>query len=286
MSIRPISSLEVTKNISLLSSEKKNTKVVNLKLATPEDKPLVVMLSWLMARKKHVYKYADVYLRHGFDVLNISISPWQLLWPTKGSQMVAKDVLKFLEVNSAYPALVLHGFSVGAYLWSEVMVHMAAEQQRYAGVLDRIVGQIWDSAADVTEIPKGLPVAVFPTNAVLQNALKQYVIYHMRTFDKVATVHYIRASQMFQTNLVRAPAQIFISKTDPIGTEESNLRVRETWENMGIQVNWKCWDKSPHVGHFRMHPKEYVAALNSFLDSLDLPQSVQIEEKKKHMAKL
>ncbi|CAH1961927.1 unnamed protein product [Acanthoscelides obtectus] len=265
---RNISSLEVTKNISLLSQEKKKSNVINLKLDSPEGKPLVVLLSWLMAKKKHVYKYADIYLKRGFDVLNISISPWQLLWPAKGSQVVAKDLLKFLDVNNTYAPLVLHGFSVGAYLWGEVMVQIASERERYNHVVDRISGQIWDSAADVTEISVGVPVAVFPRNAVLQNALRQYMQYHLKAFDRVATTHYIRSSQMFHTNLVHAPACMFISKTDPIGTEASNLRVKESWENMGIHVTYKCWDKSPHVGHFRMHEKEYLEELHQFLDSI------------------
>lgn len=41
---------------------------------------------------------------------------------------------------------------------------------------------------------------------------------------------------MFHTNLVKAPALFFLSKTDPIGAEKSNLRARESWENMGIKV--------------------------------------------------
>lgn len=60
----------------------------------------------------------------------------------------------------------------------------------------------------------------------------------MKTFDKVATSHYIRSSQMFHTNLVRAPALFLLSKTDPIGAVTSNQRVRESWENMGIQVSF------------------------------------------------
>ncbi|XP_074038383.1 transmembrane protein 53-like lethal (2) k09913 isoform X2 [Leptinotarsa decemlineata] len=283
--MRNLSSLEITKNISLLSDDKKTSKVINLKMDVPQEKPLVVMLSWLMAKKKHVHKYADIYLKHGFDVLNISLSPWQLLWPVKGSQVVAKDLLKFLDLNTTYSPLILHGFSVGAYLWGEVMVNIAADRDRYDHIVDRIAGQIWDSAADITEISVGLPVSVFPKNTVLQNALKQYVIYHMKAFDKVATVHYIRSSQMFHTNLVRAPAQIFISKTDPIGTEESNMRVRESWENMGIQISWKCFDKSPHVGHFRIHPKEYTAVLNSFLASLNIPQKTSRIERQEEKIK-
>lgn len=127
---RDVSSLEITKNIQLLSDEKKTTKVINLKMDKPDEKPMVVMLSWLMAKKKHVYKYADIYLKQGLNVLNVNISPWQLLWPMKGSQVVAKDLLQFLDMNASYSPLVLHGFSVGGYLWGEVLVNIAAERRR------------------------------------------------------------------------------------------------------------------------------------------------------------
>ncbi|KAJ8966021.1 hypothetical protein NQ317_001972, partial [Molorchus minor] len=233
---RNISSLEVTKNLSLLSAEKNDSKIINLQLEKPVDKPLVVLLSWLMAKKKHVYKYADLYLRNGFDVLNVSVTPWQLLWPTKRDAACGQGPAKVHRHQHEIFPLVLHGFSVGGYVWGEVLVNIAAERERYAQVVDRIVGQIWDSAADITEMPVGVPISVFPRNLVMQTALKQYMLYHLKTFDKVATRHYVRSSQMFHTNLVHAPAQFFLSKADPIGTEASNQRVRESWESMGVQV--------------------------------------------------
>lgn len=90
--------------------------------------------------------------------------------------MVAADILKFLHINEKYGPLVLHGFSVGGYLWSEVMVHIAAERQKYQHIVDKVIGQVWDSAADVTEISIGMPIAVFPRNVVMQNALRQYIL--------------------------------------------------------------------------------------------------------------
>jgi hypothetical protein len=268
LGVRNISSLEVTKNITLLSNEKKNGAVVNLKLENQEDKPLVIMLSWLMAKRKHIFKYADFYISKGFDVMNISVTPWQLLWPLKGTQLMAVDILKFLDSNKSYGPIIIHGFSVGGYVWSEALVQLAAEQNRYQHILDRIVGQVWDSAADITELPTGFPFAVFPRNKVLQSALKQYILYHLKTFDKVATCHHVRASQMFHTNIVTAPALFFLSKTDPIGSVSSNLRARESWESMGIQTFWKCWDNSPHVGHFHRHPEEYKAELSRFIENI------------------
>ncbi|KAJ3659430.1 hypothetical protein Zmor_011119 [Zophobas morio] len=106
MSIRNISSTEITKNITILSSKKKEAKVLNFKLERPENKPLVVMLSWLLAKQKHIYKYADFYINRGFDVMNINITPWQMLWPLRGTQNSNGQVEK-----SKYRAL-LQGYKV------------------------------------------------------------------------------------------------------------------------------------------------------------------------------
>uniref|UniRef100_A0A6P7GNU6 Uncharacterized protein LOC114344955 n=1 Tax=Diabrotica virgifera virgifera TaxID=50390 RepID=A0A6P7GNU6_DIAVI len=110
--------------------------------------------------------------------------------------------------------------------------------------------------------------------------------YHLKTFDKTVTVHYVRSSQMFHTNIVRAPALVFVSKSDPIGSETSNRRVTDNWENMGMQVTFKTWENTPHVGHYQAHPKEYLSELNSFLGSLNIKQPSKIEEKVKASAKL
>lgn len=91
-------------------------------------------------------------------------------------QVVAADILKFLDQNKSYSTMMLHGFSVGGYLWGEVMVQMAHEKERYQHVLDRFAGQVWDSAADITEIHKGVPPAVFPRNKVMANTLRKYIM--------------------------------------------------------------------------------------------------------------
>lgn len=90
--------------------------------------------------------------------------------------MVAAEVLQFLNsnVNKNTP-LVLHGFSVGGYLWGECLVHMSHDVEQYRPLLDQIQGQVWDSAVELSEIPLGVPKAVFPSNDTLQRALKNYL---------------------------------------------------------------------------------------------------------------
>lgn len=92
----------------------------------------------------------------------------------------------------------------------------------------------------------------------------------MKTFHDAATTHYIRSSQMFHSTLVKSPALFLLSKTDPVGAEASNQRVKESWESLGISCTWKCWDKSPHVGHFHKHKEEYVSTLFNHLRSINM----------------
>ncbi|XP_073954735.1 uncharacterized protein [Choristoneura fumiferana] len=265
-------SQDITKNIQYISNEKVKltTDPVTLKIDKQSTRPLCVMINWLLARQKHVRKYATLYLEQGFDVLSVSCTPWQLMWPVKGSQLVAGDVLKFMTVNDTYSSLCVHGFSVAGYLWGEVCVHALKDPKTYQPVLDRVAAQVWDSAADISEISIGVPKAVFPKNQIMQKTLKTYMEYHMKAFQHAATRHYIRSSQMFHTNPCRAPALFLLSKSDPVGAERSNRAVHDSWREMGTKCTWKCWDKSPHVQHYSHHPQEYLAALYQHLDKYGL----------------
>lgn len=172
--------------------------------------------------------------------------------------------------NEQYKQMVLHGFSVGGYIWGECLAEMEKDRQRYQTVVDRIMGQIWDSAADISEIPIGVPKALFPRNPRLQTALRNYMLYHMKTFHEAATQHYIRSSQFFHMNYVHTPALFFVSKTDPVGAEASNRRVADSWIANGVNLTWKCFDRSPHVGHFHKHRDEYLQYLFDHLRSINM----------------
>jgi len=150
----------------------------NFSLSQDSDgRPLVVVLAWLNARQKHLKKYAELYIDQGFDVLVTSITPWQLLWPVKGTQHVASEVINFMADNDYYKQIILHGFSVGGYMWGECLAQMHKDMNRYQSVSDRIICQVWDSAADITEIPLGVPRALFPRNPRFQTFLRNYMLY-------------------------------------------------------------------------------------------------------------
>ncbi|XP_073954788.1 uncharacterized protein [Choristoneura fumiferana] len=144
------------------------------------------------------------------------------------------------DVNDTYSSLCVHGFSVAGYLWGEVCVHALKDPKTYQPVLDRVAAQVWDSAADISEISIGVPKAVFPKNQIMQKTLKTYMEYHMKASQPAAPRHYIRSSQMFHTNPCRAPALFLLSKSDPVGAERSNRAVHDSWREMGTKVT--CYD--------------------------------------------
>ncbi|EDW73703.1 uncharacterized protein Dwil_GK19549 [Drosophila willistoni] len=280
---RNISSKDITKNMTLYTTHKGDIEIDPKTLAfkKPTGNPLVLMMAWLMAKQKHLKKYAQIYTELGFDVVVVHITPWQLLWPTKGTQVVAAETLKFLENNKAYEPIVMHGFSVGAYQLGEIMLQMSRDMERYGSILDRFVCQIWDSAADITEIPVGLPKSIFPKNARMQSALRNYTLYHMKTFHNQATIHYMRSSQMFHSTLLKSPALFFVSKNDPIGPPSSNHAVRENWERADITVTFKCWDHSQHAAHFMKHRDEYLQILFQHLETSGVLEAIGVPKRAK-----
>lgn len=95
------------------------TLTLNFKLRLTQDiddKPLVVIFSWLQAKQKHLSKYAQLYMDQDFDVLVAQITPWQLLWPVKGSQVmsifsfiVIPFLMKFFSSASCSRRCEIHG---------------------------------------------------------------------------------------------------------------------------------------------------------------------------------
>lgn len=94
--------------MTLYTNNKANIEVDPKTLAfkKPTGNPLVLMMAWLMAKQKHLKKYAQIYTEMGFDVMVVHITPWQLLWPAKGTQVEAIKTNCYLFVISVCVLLI------------------------------------------------------------------------------------------------------------------------------------------------------------------------------------
>ncbi|UYV61693.1 hypothetical protein LAZ67_1005935 [Cordylochernes scorpioides] len=194
----------------------------------------------------------------------------QLLLPRSGSQVVARKVLEYLNTTKDYDKIIIHTFSVGAYLFGELLLQMQSSQDIYATARNKIKGLVMDSSVDVVGLPYGLSRSLSSNPAVIK-AVESYATAHLTLFHGLATKHYYAASKAFHDNDLQCPS----SSLHHVMIWLDRRRMRETaaelWKEKGNDVTVKVWDCSNHVNHLNNHRHEYSEALSELLNKLALP---------------
>ncbi|XP_068244836.1 uncharacterized protein [Palaemon carinicauda] len=114
---------------------------------------LIVLFTWLGAKQKYAYKFANCWTRRGHDVLHITTSVRDLLFPKTGAEVTASRVVDFLDNHDKN--VIIHGLSVGSYLTQRVLL-----QARDATF--RVTHQMFDSFTTCSGIEAGVENAVNP----------------------------------------------------------------------------------------------------------------------------
>lgn len=105
MACRLASTHHVSKNIEVICQDDHPPIMEKYQAqAGTTDRPLLILLSWLFSKRKHVMKFANIYMEQGFDVVAVYATPWQLMWPVKGTRVskiikVLKDKIICLMIN-------------------------------------------------------------------------------------------------------------------------------------------------------------------------------------------
>ena len=210
-----------------------------------------------------------VLIGKGFDVLHIKANPTQILWPAR-AQAVAAQIVDFVTAPSrrSQPILV-HGFSVGGYLYGETLVRMTSDPIMAEEMSRRVRGQIFDSPVDMEGVPRGVSLAVTGSRPA-QIAIKSSLDTYLALLQKQVTRHYIRSSQTFHSNPLRTPSLLLYSYADVVGTAGPIEKLMDNWRRAGVLVQSKTWPDTPHVSHYLRDPVNYTNALNDFLRTINL----------------
>lgn len=234
--------------------------------ADGKERPLAVLFGWMLAKQRHLDKYGNLYLSKGFDVLTVQVPPSQVLWPIKAQKRITSLLTTLEDSHLASRPLLIHGFSVGGYLYGEMLVKLQSDPQ-YKNICDRMVGQVFDSPVDFEGVPRGF-ASVLVQNPAMKSLLRKSLEGYLKVMHNSVTKYYVEASSAFHSNSLQLPSLFLYSQADPIGVADIIEGVMNKWRQEGITVSHKCWDHSPHVSHFHHHPDEYVEMLLTFLDSL------------------
>lgn len=239
------------------------------------------MLAWIAAKDKHIAKYREIYYKHGFDVLTLKTNPLDMMLPAIGSRKNAQHLLDYLtSKNNSYSDIVVHGFSVGAYQFGEILIKLKnildSSDKQLASSGDKIVSQIkgliFDSAADVHNAPNGLARSV-TKDGPLADTMKLFIKAYLTLLYPFATHYYYKAANAFYGNFLLCPALLLFSEYDKIADAKSNYALAEQWKSRGVTVYMKEFDRSRHVTHLHQYPEEYEKQIETFLDGIKLSKS-------------
>ncbi|XP_026101726.1 transmembrane protein 53 isoform X2 [Carassius auratus] len=258
---------KISKCITFLANDVTGTPAASVSPAQP--KPILLLLPWLGSKPQAIAKYCDIYFRTGFDVLVVESEVSQFLWPRWGLEY-GGHVLELLESErfSQRPLLV-HAFSIGAYTFSQVLVHVANDTQRYQGLTNRIRGQIYDSLVmgSLEHMANGLGKTIFPR---MEGLVKSTSLLYFRVFKNQTVGYFSSAINVFWNTPVTAPSLFFYSENDALCDYESLEKMVEFWRSHGLIVESKKWKESVHAGHLRTHPQDYLSTLENFVQSLNM----------------
>ncbi|CAG2122179.1 unnamed protein product, partial [Medioppia subpectinata] len=235
---------------------------------TTTRRPLTIIFSWMLAKDKHVEKYRQLWYKRGFDVLTVRTSPFDLLVPPLGGQVVAKNVVKGMaQLYSQYNEIVVHTFSVGGYQLGLTLNELTSHEENKP-LLNQIKGIVFDSMVFTDDCAPGLSRAV-TLNPVVQPAIEASITLFLKSFKNIVK-YYDTCERMYFHPALKYNGLFFYSRDDVVSSVKSNEKVIDTWTRGGHNVRHKCWDRSTHVLHYRDHKTEYEHELDTFIKSLNL----------------
>lgn len=235
--------------------------------SSPEPRPLLVFFSWLGAQPGPVAKYRDLYLQRGMDVLLIQSSVLHFLWPRWGMEY-GLEVLRVLEEPPFSGRTVLvHASSIGGYTFTQILSHIAREPERHAGFRRRVTGHIYDSlvVGTLDHMAVGLGKTLVPW---LEGLIKNIALLYFWLFKSHTADIYKHSIQVFWNTPITAPALFFYCKNDALCDPSVMETIMELWRRRGVEVQSRMWKESVHAAHMRVHPEDYLCALDRFFSSL------------------
>lgn len=259
-----------------ISKHMKIRKAFDSKL-NADERPLVLLYSWLKAKSSHLTKYSDFYLTKGFDVLQITTTPSSIIFPNKARKSM-NEMLKYIDSEHSTKPLFVHGFSVGGYLFGETLKHMKDKPEQFDRISSRIKGQCFDSPVDVANIAPGLAFVLSPNNPTGRFFLKNSIALYLALTRNVTGKYYDASQEMILENYFKIPTVFFYSQSDPICSHELIDSIIASYQKKSIPTLGKLWVNSPHVLHMRQDPVAYIGALNNFLESVDLLPKGHLKE--------
>lgn len=210
-----------------------------------DHKRLAIIFAYMLPKDKHLDKYRSIYFNKGFDVVTVKTSPFEFFFPTIGAHKIADNLIDQLIHQpslSRYSDIVVHGFSVGGYQFSEVLKKLQSKAGHEADKMNRVVksikGTIFDSPCDVDSVPYGFSRTV-AGESLLAKVIEILIIATRSVFYPVSTKYHRQGFETFKNSPFNVPSLFFASKKDKLANIQVIEEVVDSWQKKGLDVNLK-----------------------------------------------
>jgi len=242
--------------------------------------PLVLALGWLGASERHLSKYTSWHNSQGRDTLSTISPTTSILLPQLGRTQAAQMLEHAMELSEQQEhggrrPLLFHVFSNNGLYFYANMLHQVAQNKRYEQVLHSTLGCIFDSTPShlsVDIFAKGFGGALLGALGITHNGRPAYdhwlvyplirAFFYAPSFCRKNLVTLLDAYTYFQP---KCPHLFLYSKADELIPHTDVEQAIQLTTNMDIPTKERCWEDSPHVAHFRLHPDEYSGLVRDFL---------------------
>lgn len=229
-----------------------------------EERPVAVLLGWLLSKPQHLKKYSAWYNSQGLDTITLLPQPDHVLSTAKAEE-AARHLLATLQSEPLKGRpVVAHGFSVGGYLFGHVLMQLQASELK-STFAKRLRAQIFDSPVDVEGVPQGMSVAM-ATNAMAQAFIKRSLETLLAARPQTLSI-YRSSSRAFRDNGLGTPTHVFYSEADVVACPRAVESAMEGWRKKGVAVTHSLWDRSAHIQHMMHDQDRYFSDLHRFLST-------------------
>lgn len=239
------------------------------------DRPLACVLGWVGVKERHLRKYTSLYTSRGIDVLALLSTPAHVAMPLARGRASAGRIAEALgsSGNEARPLLV-HGFSVGAYMYGNLLIELGLRGGAGAAVAHRIRGLAFDSAVDYNGVPFGLSRAIAgaegtllqrSVHAGLDLFLSPALPFRQHLVASSVAMHGTRLGEF--SSPLRVPSTFLYGPDDSVTDCQQLEAFCREWRAAGVEpVEEVVLPGSPHVSHLSAHPEAYDAAIGRLVD--------------------
>ncbi|KAI5082292.1 hypothetical protein GOP47_0002035 [Adiantum capillus-veneris] len=243
---------------------------------------VVVVLGWMLSRRKNLASYTRLYKSCGWDCLVCHPQVFNLVFPSGATTLavsVLEELAKELEKHSCPVVFAVFSGGHKACLYKIIQILLGncsdvrIEEGKFAEVMRSLAGLIFDSSPvdavshlgakfvshQVLTLQPGRPIGVVSWVAYAVSRGVDVV------FSRQLGRERIDLWKALYSSVKIGPILFFCSENDKLAPVETIQIFSSNLRKLGGKVDMVVWEESEHVGHFRRYPEQYSAEVVKLL---------------------